>query len=215
MSPTGDFDFASGPGRLRRWNLLSAGHSASALLRSLALGGLGRRQVRMLDPRWFSDWPAGSAVAASIEVLQVRHAPQERLPHSPPRRLLGWKVDARGACQPLPKASLRRHDPAAQPAQPELGNSHIGRLVLGYGNEVRSHAGTDCFDFLPNQRLRRCAGVLGREARLTDPLAFLRRLRHKGKYRAGRARALLACLEADLKAWLGIAGEGPWRDHEA
>jgi hypothetical protein len=41
------------------------------------------------------------------------------------------------------------------------------------------------------------------EAQLTDPIAFLRRLRQKSKYRAGRSRALLARLTADLNVWLG------------
>jgi hypothetical protein len=38
---------------------------------------------------------------------------------------------------------------------------------------------------------------------LTNPLSFLRRLRFKGKYRAGRARALLGRLAAELSGWMG------------
>ena len=41
------------------------------------------------------------------------------------------------------------------------------------------------------------------EAQVADPVAFLERLRHKSQYRAGRARALLARLSADLSDWLG------------
>ena len=41
------------------------------------------------------------------------------------------------------------------------------------------------------------------EAQVTDPVAFLERLRHKSQYRAGRARALLARLSVDLSDWLG------------
>ena len=44
-------DFAIGPGRLRRWNLFPAGSSSSALLRALALAGLGQRQLERLAQR--------------------------------------------------------------------------------------------------------------------------------------------------------------------
>ena len=44
-------DFTTGPGRLRRWKLLPSGRSSTALLRSLALAGLGQRQLERLAQR--------------------------------------------------------------------------------------------------------------------------------------------------------------------
>ncbi len=103
---------------------------------------------------------------------------------------------------------MRLQDSTVAKGLPELGKSSAGRLLVGYGATIRASAGTDCFDILPTHRLRRCAGLFDSRVGLTDPLAFLRRLRFKGKYRAGRARALLARLAADLSGWMGwdVAG---------
>jgi hypothetical protein len=98
---------------------------------------------------------------------------------------------------------MRHPDPAATVGSPESGKSNVGRLVLGYGSQVQPHAGTDCFDILLDQRLKRCAGLFDPEARLTDPVIWLQRLYYKGKYRKGRAGALLARLSADWRTWLG------------
>lgn len=206
--------FAVDPRHLRRWNLFPAGASALATLRALALAGLGRRQLQQLDARWLSRWPAHRDSPASVEFLQVRHAPQERGPHSPARRLSGWVLDTQGRSRSVPVASLRPGDPARRCSPPELGQSHVGRLLVGYGSRLGDPVSTDCFDILPDQRLRRCAGLLGREVRLTNPVAFLQRLRLKGRYRAGRARQLLACLETDLRAWVGPSPTRSRRDPE-
>jgi hypothetical protein len=91
--------------------------------------------------------------------------------------------------------------PAVPFGHPDLGQSNVGRLVLGYGDRICPHSGTDCFDILPDQRWKRCAGLFDPQARLTDPLGFLMRLRQKSAYRDGRARALLVRLMADLRCW--------------
>jgi hypothetical protein len=98
---------------------------------------------------------------------------------------------------------MRHRNPGTKAGCPDLGRSNIGRLLLGYGRQDVAHAGSESFDIKPQQRLRRCAGLFGLEARLTDPVAFLQRLRFKAKYRDGRARAMLERLSADLGAWLG------------
>lgn len=198
-----EHDFTRGPGYLRKWNLLPAGRSASACLQALALAGLGRREVAELVRRTSLDFHEHRGRAVRLEFIQVRHAPEERGAASPVRRHLGWQVDAEGCFQALPKPAMRHLDAQAQTGCPELGRSGVGRLLLGYGSQIQPHAGTDDFHIRPDQRLLRCAGLFRLEARATDPLAFLERLRHKAKYRAGRARALLARLSADLSNWLG------------
>jgi len=196
-------DFAIGPGRLRRWNLFPAGSSSSALLRALALAGLGQRQLERLAQQS----PLGLAERADqplhLEFVQVRHAHQERGPASPVRRHLGWRGGEGGQFSAMPKSAMRQRDPAARAGRPDLGRSNVGRLLLGYGSQVRAQAGPDCFDIHPDQRLKRCAGLFDSEAQVRDPVAFLERLRHKSQYRAGRARALLAKLSADLSDWFG------------
>jgi hypothetical protein len=213
-----EHDFTIEPGRLRKWNLLPAGHSSLALLRALALAGLGRRQVQ-----WFAQQPLPLPAAhrdrpVQVEFVQVRHAPQERGAASPARRHLGWRVNGGGGFSALPIAVLRGLDPATQPGRPEQGKSGVGRLLLAYGNRIRPHAGTDGFDFHPDQRLKRCGGLFDQKARVTDPVAFLQRLRHKSIHRAGRARALLDRLSAELTDWLGWEVDrslGPKGDFEA
>ena len=199
----GAHDFTIGPGRLRRWNLFPAGSSSSALLRTLALAGLGRRQLEKLAQQYPLDLAGHSDQPAHIEFVQLLHAPQERGVASPARRHLGWYVDVGGELSALHTSAVLYRDPSAPVGRPELGRSNVGRLLVGYGSQVRAQAGTDCFDIHPDQRLKRCAGLFDSEALATDPVAFLERLRHKSQYRAGRARALLARLSADLSDWLG------------
>ena len=198
-----EYGFTTGQGCLRQWNLLPAGCSASALLRCLAIAGMGQRQLQKLAQQSPLDLAERSDKPAHLEFTQVRHAPQERGPASPARRHLGWRVGVGGRFGALPKSGLRYWGPAVKAGRPELGRSNVGRLLLGYASQVRAHAGTDCFDIHSDQRLKRCAGLFDSKARATDPVAFLQRLHHKSRYRDGRARALLARLSADLSVWLG------------
>jgi hypothetical protein len=101
---------------------------------------------------------------------------------------------------PSPREAKRAR---LQTAPDSLPNSTLLCRTFAYGSKVRAQAGTDCFDIHPDQRLKRCAGLFDSEAQVTDPVAFLERLRHKSQYRAGCARALLARLSADLSDWLG------------
>jgi len=54
---------------------------------------------------------------------------------------------------------LSAREPTAEQGAPELGRSHLGRLVLGYGRRVTPHAGTDDFGIYPDQRVKRIAGL--------------------------------------------------------
>ncbi len=213
-----EHDFTIGSGRLRRWNLLLADGASSALLRSLALAGMGQRQLERLAQQFPLDLAERSDLPVHLEFVQVRHAPQERGPASSVRRHLGWCVGVGGTWSALPKSAMRYRDPAASAGCPELGRSNVGRLLLGYGSQVWPHAGTDSFGIHPDQRLKRCAGLFGSEPWVTDPVAFLQRLQHKSKYRAGRARALLDRLSTDLSVWLGwdvggsLVREGAFED---
>jgi hypothetical protein len=126
-----ELDFTIGLGRLRRWTLHSADPGSSFFLYALALAGLGQRQMQRLDPQSLPRSPERLDCPAHLEVVQVRHALQERGATSPSRRHLGWAVDAKGRFCPLPKSMMRHHDPAAPFSRPELGQSNVGRLVLG------------------------------------------------------------------------------------
>ena len=198
-----ELDFRDGQDAIRKWTVLEATDASHALLRCVALGGLGRRQMPLLARRVNGELVGQPDRPAHLEFVLIRHAPQERRPHSPVRQQSGWHFWADGRVAPVLKPALRSPGWGARFSPPDLGRSHRGRLVVGYGRRVIPYVGTDQFDIYPDQRLRRCAGLFEAAARVTDPVAFLDRLRHKSCYRAGRARALLARLSADLSAWLG------------
>ena len=202
----GEFHFAIGPRQLRKWILQSADASSGALLRALALGGTGRLQVQNLPRQAWPDLAEHPGRPVRLEFVQVRHAPQE--PASPVRRQTGWVWGVGGRFEPLAKSAMRFQAPTARAGWPELGRSKVGRLLLGYRSPIRARAGTDSFGIHPDQRWKRCAGLFNSETWVTDPAAFFQRLHHKSRYRAGRARALLARLSTGLERLAGLGHPG-------
>ncbi len=193
--------FSDGPQQIRRWTLLSTGPAATARLRCLALASLGRWQLSRLAGRVLPLLAANTHRPVRVEFVLVRHAPQERMPHSPSRHHQGWQFLPGGRWEGLSRETLRCQVPDVRQGKLESGRSQTGRLLLGYGGSIQ--VGTDGFGLHPDQRWRRCAGLFAAESRVTDPLAFLKRLHHKSRYRAGRARAVLDRLKDGLSGWLG------------
>lgn len=207
-----------GAGRVRKWTVLPAGAGSTSWLAALALAGLETGQIRYAERQCRVRLARLLDRPVEIEVVQVRHAPQERQSTTPSRRQVGWRIEADGRFGPLSRSAMQHQDPAVPAGSPETRNPHEGRLLVGRGCRDEPHEGTDSFDIPHDQRLRRCAGLLGIPARLTDPVAFLQRLHQKGRYRAGRARGLLVRLSADFRAWLGWEVKdrlGPTGDFEA
>jgi hypothetical protein len=203
-----EHDFRDRQGAIRKWTVFEATEASDTLLRCMALAGLGRRQIALLPSRVPRALVEQEDRPAVLEFVLIRHAPQERRPHRPARRQSGWQLWPDGRITPVTEAAMRAPGSGVQFGVPELGRSHCGRLLIGYGGRVIPHVDTDRFDIYPDQRVRRCASLFDASARVTDPLAFLLRLRHKSRYREGRARILLARLQEDLSAWLGwdVAG---------
>jgi hypothetical protein len=193
--------FSDGPQQIRRWTLLNAGAAATGLLRCLALASLGRWQMSWLAGRVLPLLASDAHRPARVEFVLIRHAPQERLPHSPSRHHQGWRFLVGGKWEALARRTLRCRVPDARQGGLESGRSQTGRLLLGYGRSIR--VGADGFGLHPDQRYRRCAGLFELESTVTDPVAFLRRLDHKGRDRAGRARTVLDRLKDGLSGWLG------------
>src|ERR1019366_82221 len=187
--------------QIRRWTLLSTGAAATARLRCLALASLGRWHMARLAGRVLPLLAANTHRPVQVEFVLIRHAPQERMPHSPSRHHQGWRLLPGGGWEALARQALRCQVPNVRPGWLDSGRSQTGRLLLGYGRSIQ--VGADGFGLHPDQRWRRCAGLFEAESRVTDPVAFLKRLHHKGKYRAGRARVVLHRLEDGLSGWLG------------
>jgi hypothetical protein len=193
--------FSDGPQQIRRWTLLSTRAAATARLRCLALASLGRWQMSRLAGRVLPLLAADTHRPVRVEFVLIRHAPQERMLHSPSRHHQGWRLLPGGRWEALARQALRCQVPDVRQGGLESGRSQTGRLLLGYGRSIQ--VGADGFGLHPDQRWRRCAGLFEAESRVTDPVAFLKRLHHKGKYRAGRARAVLDRLKDGLSGWLG------------
>jgi hypothetical protein len=194
--------FSDGPQQIRRWTLLSAGAAATARLRCLALVSLGRWQMSRLARQVLPLLAQNPDRSVQVEFVLIRHAPQERGPHSPSRHHQGWRVLPGGRWEALARQALRCQVPGARQGAVESGRSQTGRLLLGYGGTIR--VGADGFGLHPDQRWRRCAGLFEAKSRVTDPVAFLKRLHHKNRYRAGRARTVLDRLKDGLSGWLGF-----------
>ena len=193
--------FSDGPQQIRRWTLLSVGASSTARLRCLALVSLGRWQMSRLAEWVLPLLAAEPDRPVQVEFVLIRHAPQERLPHSQSRHHQGWRLLPGGKWEALARQTLHCQGLGAQLRAMESGRSQTGRLLLGYGRSIQ--VGADGFGLHPDQRWRRCIGLFESESRVTDPVAFLKRLHHKSQYRAGRARAVLDRLKDGLSDWLG------------
>jgi hypothetical protein len=193
--------FSDGPQQIRRWTLLSAGAASTVRLRCLALVSLGRWQMSRLAGRVLPLLAADTHRPVRVEFVLIRHAPQERLPHSPSRHHQGWRFLAGGRWEVLTRQALRCQVPGVRQGGLESGRSQTGRLLLGYGRSIK--LGADGFGLHPDQRFRRCAGLFGSASSVTDPVAFLKRLHHKSQYLAGRARTVLDRLKDGLSGWLG------------
>ena len=195
--------FSDGPQTLRRWTLLSTGPAAIALMRCLALASLGAWQASRLASRVAPLLAESPHRPLRIEFVQIRHAPQERAPHSPPRIHRGLTVSPGGkSCTPVTTLALRLQVPGTKRGGEDAGRCQTGRLLLGYGRLLA--ATNDDFDQHPDQRYRRCAGLFEPQPPVTDPVAFLQRLHHKARYRrGGRSQKVLERIGTALCEWLG------------
>ena len=119
--------FSDGPQQIRRWTLLSAGAAATAQLRCLALASLGRWQMSRLAGQVMPLLAADSARPVQVEFVLIRHAPQERLPHSPSRHHQGWRLLAGGKLEALARPALRCQVPGARQGAVESGRSQTDR----------------------------------------------------------------------------------------
>ncbi len=202
------WDFSAGPGELRKWTVLGEAEGGTAFLAGLVLGCCGRTQALGLPASVRRAILGGRRTTGRVQCGLIRHARWERGLTQPVRRQTGWEVTPT-SLRPL---HLREMEAPAQDVS--LGaltarQSSRGWLLLGYGRLLRPHAGTDRFEFSDvHHRLTRTASLFDPAARLTDPLAFLERLRLKGvRYGRGRSRGYLTRLSEELGALLGFGRE--------
>jgi hypothetical protein len=99
-------------------------------LRCLALISLGRWQMSRLAGRVMPLLAAAPDRPVQVEFVLIRHAPQERGPHSPSRQQQGWRLLAEGKWEALARQALRCQVPGVRQGAVESGRSQTGRLLL-------------------------------------------------------------------------------------
>lgn len=202
------WDFAAGDGTIRKWTVLPRTIESRVLLNYVARACAGTRQMPLME----AVLPPVEAVRAgpvSMEFVLVRHAPQECGVVQPPRKRSGWRISRSGDHVPMGRAELHPCGAESRSVAPHLGVINGGWLFLGYGPRFKVHADSDAFDFAdPHWWLNRFASLNDSQARLTDPIAFLERLHHKGVvYGRGRSLTFLARLNLELSEFLDVLPE--------
>jgi hypothetical protein len=119
-----EHDFTTGPGRLRRWNLLPAGAfflGAPALAGAGGLGPAAIGEARAAICRW--TWPGAPISRFTSSSFKSGTRPRNADPASPVRRHLGWCGGLREASSAhCPKSAMRhRRSGRARAGRPDLG----------------------------------------------------------------------------------------------
>ena len=199
--------FAADSGSIRKWAFLSGTDNARELFSWVALASCGIRHVEALRHQIGGEL-APPGTIRRLEFVQIRHAPQECGVRQPARRSGGWII-APDAITPAPRGDLRHMEQSLPFSAPPALQGNKGWLLLGYGRRVRAHEGTDRFEFDElHHRLKRCASLFDPEARLTDPMAFLKRLHFKGMFNGReRSKRYITWLNRKLSPLLGVSPE--------
>ncbi|MCL5405363.1 MAG: hypothetical protein M1398_01320 [Deltaproteobacteria bacterium] len=230
----GEVCFKKGDNRLSKWTFFDSNQSNRELLRLIAVACGGTRLLPRIQ------FPLQRLCLAPetplrVECILALHPPYET---APPGTLLGcgiqvvpgagpWLAGGEGAVRHLisnechhlySKLPIRK-------AKTGLGDSYL--FLLGYGPKLKSHDGTDDFDFSdPFFRRTRFYSLFHDHALLTDPVEFLTRLHYRAvKYKRLAATHVLERLSRLFKKYFDINTEcwmegecdfaSQWRDMAA
>ena len=202
--------FETRRGALRKWTLLPPGPAHSELLQVMALSCGGIPFIRHLNHALMG-FSKNVEAPLQVESLLLPHPPRDgyRIKGSPLG--VGLRIDHRGTPISL-KRNQCRHIPSEFPVKPlAVGNGNGKFLFLAYGPFLKAHCGTDSFDFSnPLHRLTRFQSLFAPLTRLTDPVAFLKKLHYRA-IRAARypAQGVLQKISV-LFAELFHLNTGPW-----
>ena len=176
----GEFCFEMDRREIRKWTLLPVDRRGRELLRLMGLACAGIRFVPRLRCR-LGDLRRNRNKDIHCECAIVRHSPIERQPHIDPIRHIGIRIDDLGRAEPLRCEAHRMAGSGRQLSFLASGHGIGSYFLLGYGPILHAHGGMDDFDFNdPYHRVRRFLSLFDGDARITDPVAFLRRLHYKG-----------------------------------
>ena len=197
--------FTTDSGSIVKWTVLARTETPRGLFSWAALASCGSGHVEALRQQIGAEL-IPPETTRQLKFVRVRHAPQECGVHRAGRRGGGWIITPDGIT-PLPRAEARHLEPSIPFSAPPALQGNKGWLLLGYGPRVRANEGTDRFEFADlHHRLKRCACLFDPEARLTDPIAFLKRLHFKGMFNGReRSKRYITWLNRELSPLLGVS----------
>jgi len=176
---SGEINFRHGQSTLRKWTIWPENHQSVERLKLLAFVCIDTQLLSLLKN--ISPLPCRPDTdGLRLEFVLARHAPRDILATSHPLIASGFLMSADGVVETLKKQGCQHISHEIPFRRNHLGFGMRKNFSLGYGPEWLSHDGTDCFDFSKTtHRLHRFLSLFDRKARLTDSVAFLRKLHYR------------------------------------
>ena len=204
---TGEFTFRSGNGTIPKWTILTQNANNRELLHLMALA-LGGTPFLPHLPFRLSQLCQNSSGVVQLETMVAPHSwdSQSILPTQIGG---GIRIDHTGCVTQLTKADYQFLQPNIPVRRFRHGTGNTPYFLLAYGSELHAHDETDDFSFTnPFFRVTRFHSLFNRNALLTDPVAFLKRLHYRA-IRAARYPAIqtMQCFVELFKEYLGIDTE--------
>jgi hypothetical protein len=172
---------ANGARAISKWTFLPDNNAGRELLQLTALSCAGLRFIPKLSFR-FQKICRSPDEPLEISCIIAPHPGRESRSVLP--RVFGYGIQITPSIKRFEVAGRRKalvptDVPLRRPAF-GTGNSHY--FVLGYGDELTAHNGTDDFDFNDRFfRIKRIQSLFRADSPLTDPVEFLQRLHYKAR----------------------------------
>uniref|UniRef100_A0A832EK74 Elp3/MiaA/NifB-like radical SAM core domain-containing protein n=1 Tax=Desulfacinum infernum TaxID=35837 RepID=A0A832EK74_9BACT len=171
--------FTKGDRSVAKWTVLDAGALNAETLRLVAASCMSSQHLERL-PAWEDAWCRVDMAPVTVAHVRVSHD-TDTCSTQGMRTSGGLKIRPSGPPEPLSRLELRRLFPSVPPRNPSTAVAVGRQFLLAYGTAFSVHHGDDDFDFTdPWFRLRRFRSLFSSSERLTDPVAFLHRLFHRG-----------------------------------
>jgi len=176
---SGKFCFTKDHGKIRKWTQLSAHQSNRELLQLMVLACGGTRFLYHL-PFKLQQLCRNSSNYLQLEIILTPH-PCDSMSSLHALLGSGIQIDNEGNVKRLIRKDCH-FLPSSLPVRGlGVGTGNSSYFLLAYGDELKSHDQTDDFNFTnPFFRVSRFHSLFNKQALITDPVAFLRRLHYKG-----------------------------------
>ena len=202
----GKFEIKSRNGSIPKWTILSSESSQHELLRLITLSTASPRFTAHLDYS-LDRLMDITTIPLHLEFVIFHHPETEGC--SIYQHLCvgsGLEIFKDGASNHLGQDECECLSTIGNYRKIRHSNNPAKHFLLAYGPRFVPHEGTDDFDFTdPCYPLTRFHTLFRPNQKSTDPVAFLRRLQHKGiKYKKRASLSIMTAFSHMLKTHLGI-----------